>query len=202
MVICLERGADLHTAQLMPMTLTISCFSEIRIGLASLVPAHLGGPRQRAVKRMCVCVCVCVQHQEISISSSSSSSSSSSGFAAVGLCRDRQTNGQTGQADRQMEGRTPYRYIDPVPHTMWAVPKTQVDNKYFGLPYSRYRTNIYAPVGQLILRFCTAALDHPDTSWLCQTTDTALVHRVVCPPFLPQLSSVKNHTAWRHRVSK
>ena len=61
-VICLERGADLHTAQLMPLTLTISCFSEIRIGLASLVPAHLGGPRQRAVKRVCVCVCVCVCH--------------------------------------------------------------------------------------------------------------------------------------------
>jgi len=138
----------------------------------------------------CVCVCVCVQHQEISISSSSSS-----GFAAVGLCRDRQTNGQTGQADRQMEGRTPYRYIDPVPHTMWAVPKTQVDNKYFGLPYSRYRTNIYAPVGQLILRFCTAALDHPDHGYGASAS-----RRV--PPFLPQLSSVKNHTAWRHRVSK
>jgi len=183
-VICLERGADLHTAQLMPMTLTVSCFSEIRIGLASLVPAHLGGPRQRAVKRMCVCV----QHQEISISSSSSS-----GFAAVGLCRDRQTNGQTGQADRQMEGRTPYRYIDPVPHTMWAVPKTQVDNKYFGLPYSRYRTNIYAPVGQVILRFCTAALDHPDTSWLCQTTDTALVQRVVCPLFAPAFVGKKSY---------
>ena len=33
MVICLERGADLHMAQLMPLPLTISCFSEIQIGL-------------------------------------------------------------------------------------------------------------------------------------------------------------------------
>ena len=33
MVICLERGADLHTAQLMPLTLTVSCFSKIQIGL-------------------------------------------------------------------------------------------------------------------------------------------------------------------------
>jgi len=30
-VICLERGADLHTAQLMPLPLTVSCFSKIQI---------------------------------------------------------------------------------------------------------------------------------------------------------------------------
>ena len=33
MVICLERGADLHMAQLMPLPLTVSCFSKIQIGL-------------------------------------------------------------------------------------------------------------------------------------------------------------------------
>ena len=32
MVICLKRGADLHMAQLMPLPLTVSCFSEIQIG--------------------------------------------------------------------------------------------------------------------------------------------------------------------------
>jgi len=32
MVICLEQGADLHTAQLMPLPLTVSCFSKIQIG--------------------------------------------------------------------------------------------------------------------------------------------------------------------------
>jgi len=32
MVICLERGADLHMAQLMPLPLTLSCFSKIQIG--------------------------------------------------------------------------------------------------------------------------------------------------------------------------
>jgi len=31
-VICQEQGADLHTAQLMPLPLTVSCFSKIRIG--------------------------------------------------------------------------------------------------------------------------------------------------------------------------
>ena len=32
MVVCLELGADLHTAQLMPLPLTVSCFSKIQIG--------------------------------------------------------------------------------------------------------------------------------------------------------------------------
>jgi len=32
MVICLKRGADLHVAQLMPLPLTVSCFSKIQIG--------------------------------------------------------------------------------------------------------------------------------------------------------------------------
>ena len=57
MVICLERGADVHTAQPMPLPLTVSCFSNIQIGFTFLVPAHPGSPGQRAVKRVCVCVC-------------------------------------------------------------------------------------------------------------------------------------------------
>ena len=36
MVICLERGADLHIAQLMPLPLTVSCFSKIHIGFTFL----------------------------------------------------------------------------------------------------------------------------------------------------------------------
>jgi len=43
-VICLERGADLHMAKLMPLSLTVSCFSKIQIGFSFLVPAHLGSP--------------------------------------------------------------------------------------------------------------------------------------------------------------
>ena len=58
MVICLEWGADLQTAQLMPLPLTVSCFTKIHIGFTFLVPAHLGSPGKRAVKRVCVCVCV------------------------------------------------------------------------------------------------------------------------------------------------
>ena len=56
MVICLERGADLHMAQLMPLPLTVSCFSKIQIGFTFLVPAHPGSPGKMAVKRVCVCV--------------------------------------------------------------------------------------------------------------------------------------------------
>jgi len=52
MVICLERGA----AQLMPLPLTLSCFSKIQIGfyLSGTPPAHPGSPGQRAVKRVCM----------------------------------------------------------------------------------------------------------------------------------------------------
>ena len=56
MVNSLERVADLHMAQLMPLPLTVSCSSKIQIGFTFLVLAHLGSPRQRAVKRVCVCV--------------------------------------------------------------------------------------------------------------------------------------------------
>jgi len=38
----LERGADLHMAQLMPLPLTVSCYSKIQIGFTFLVPAHPG----------------------------------------------------------------------------------------------------------------------------------------------------------------
>jgi len=47
MVICLERDADLHMAQLMPLPLTISCFSKIQIVFTFLVPAHRGSPGQK-----------------------------------------------------------------------------------------------------------------------------------------------------------
>jgi len=54
MVICLEQGADLHMAQLMPLLLTVSCFCKIQIGFTFSVPAHLGNPGKRAIKRVCV----------------------------------------------------------------------------------------------------------------------------------------------------
>ena len=54
MVVCLEQGANLHMAQLIPLPLTVSCFSKIQIGFTFLVPAHLGSPGKRAVKRVCV----------------------------------------------------------------------------------------------------------------------------------------------------
>jgi len=53
-VICLELGADLHMAQLMPLPLTVSCFSKIQIGFTFLILAYLGSPGKRAVKRVCV----------------------------------------------------------------------------------------------------------------------------------------------------
>jgi len=65
-VICLQcfdtvgwaagRAYGLHMAQLMPLPLTVSCFSKIQIGFTFLLPAHLGSPGQRAVKQVCVCI--------------------------------------------------------------------------------------------------------------------------------------------------
>jgi len=55
MVISLERGADLHMAQLMPLPLTVSCFSKIQIGFTFLVLARLGSPGKGPLNG-CVCL--------------------------------------------------------------------------------------------------------------------------------------------------
>jgi len=49
-VICLERDADLHMAQLMLLPLTVSCSSKIQIGFTFLVPAYPGCPGKAAIK--------------------------------------------------------------------------------------------------------------------------------------------------------
>jgi len=63
MVICLERGADLHMVQLMPLPLNISCFSKIQIGFTFLVPAYPGSPGQRAINVTTSCMCMYVRMQ-------------------------------------------------------------------------------------------------------------------------------------------
>jgi len=52
MVVCLRRGAALHMAQLMPLPLTVSCFSKIQIGFTFLVLAHMGSPGLTAIKQV------------------------------------------------------------------------------------------------------------------------------------------------------
>ena len=56
-LVWLSVWSNVHMAQLMPLPLTVSCFSKIQIAFSFLVPAHPGSPVQRAVKRVCVCVC-------------------------------------------------------------------------------------------------------------------------------------------------
>ena len=56
-VICLERDADLHMAQLMPLPLMVSCFSKIQIGFTFLVQGHPGSPGKGPLNE-CECVCV------------------------------------------------------------------------------------------------------------------------------------------------
>ena len=50
MVISLERGADMHMAQLIPLPLTVSCSSKIQIGFTFLVPTYPGCPGKEAIK--------------------------------------------------------------------------------------------------------------------------------------------------------
>jgi len=52
MVKCLGQGTDLHMAQLMPLPLTISCFSKSRL----VLPFWCWTKSKRAVKWLCVCV--------------------------------------------------------------------------------------------------------------------------------------------------
>ena len=55
MVICLEQGADLHMAQLMPLSLAVSCFSKIQIGFTFLYRLTRVVPDKGPLN---VCVCV------------------------------------------------------------------------------------------------------------------------------------------------
>jgi len=67
-VICLERGADLHMAQLMPLPLIVFCFSKIQIGFIFLVPAHLGSPGKAPLNR-CVSIQFCCRSFCMSVES-------------------------------------------------------------------------------------------------------------------------------------
>ena len=55
MVVCLKQGADLHMAQLMPLPLSVPCFSKIQIDLPFWYRLT-----STSVGPLNVCVCVCV----------------------------------------------------------------------------------------------------------------------------------------------
>jgi len=57
MIVCLECSADLHMAELMPLPLTISCFSKIQIGLPFWYRLTRVVP-DKGLLNVCVCVCV------------------------------------------------------------------------------------------------------------------------------------------------
>jgi len=56
MVICLERVADLHMAQLMPLPFTVSCFRKIQIGFTFWYQLTWVVPEKGPLNG-CVCMC-------------------------------------------------------------------------------------------------------------------------------------------------
>jgi len=90
-------------AQLMPLPLTVSCFSKIQIGFTFLVPAYLGSPEKGPLN---VCVCVCVVYE----------TSSSVAAALIDYCFTYVLRGVCGAiterniAMRRMNSRNASRY--------------------------------------------------------------------------------------------
>jgi len=60
MVICLERGADLHMVQLMPLPLTVSCFSKVQIVLPFWYRLTRVVPEKGPLNG-CVCMCLFIR---------------------------------------------------------------------------------------------------------------------------------------------
>jgi len=58
-VVCLEQGADLHIAQLMPLPLTVSCFSKIQYRLTWVV-------LEKGPLNGCVCKCMLARAEAFS----------------------------------------------------------------------------------------------------------------------------------------
>ena len=61
-VVFLERGADLHMAQLMPLPLSVSYFSKIQIGFTFLVLARPSYSPEKGPLHVCVCVLARQRH--------------------------------------------------------------------------------------------------------------------------------------------
>ena len=87
MVTCREQVADLHIAQLMPLPVTVSCFSKIQIGFTFLVAAHPGSPGKRAIKR----VYVYLYDAKVKLQAGGKPELEN---ASVWACIHKQTNGQ------------------------------------------------------------------------------------------------------------
>jgi len=52
MVICLERGADLHLVHMIPSPPALSCLSEIQIGFTFVLLSYPGSSRQKMPKNI------------------------------------------------------------------------------------------------------------------------------------------------------
>ena len=88
-VICLGWGAGLHMAQLMPLPLTVSCFSKIQIGFTFLVPAHPGFPGQIPQSRktvVCCVVCYCNILKSSLLHQTNNNNNNNNNICSTALC--------------------------------------------------------------------------------------------------------------------
>ena len=101
-----------HMAQLMPLPLTVSCSSKIQIGFTFLVPAHLGSPGQRAVKRVCVCVFLYITVHIMMLATQYAEQRLCNGRASVrpSVCLSRQSTAATAPGGFAAERRAGRRY--------------------------------------------------------------------------------------------
>jgi len=87
-VICLGQDADVHMALLMPLPLTVSCFSKTQIGFTFLVLAHLGNPKQSPEGHK---VDVCVLWFIVNNNNNNLGTTEKTGCDGMGMCCKKKT---------------------------------------------------------------------------------------------------------------
>jgi len=140
----------LHTAQLMPLPLTVSCFSTIQIGFTFLVPAHPGSRGKRAIKKVFVCVLLSINCRSMSLqvdlTMNYSAAVPGAAIKSVAWRRRKRSisparrahsskpaacycSRRMEQTDGQTDGWTP-TVTQTLPHTIRALSKIQLTDLY------------------------------------------------------------------------
>ena len=137
-----------------------SCSSKIQIGFTFPVPAHLGSPRQRAVKRVCVCLYYYNIHWRMLNSSSGRTDSGSRGVFPCAVCSVDTARHSTAASRRSTSPSTWHLHQQPTPtphHHPVSVNAASAD--YLACPCNvlkrgKYIQNIYNTHTHPFKAFC------------------------------------------------